>query len=233
MEELLLGLPEERKNYVQMGYDYIKMNEIIDRILSNEYNDNSLKQLKYILNYSYKTSDSYKYSIELIKEYLLILIKDGILSKEPASEYLLTPIFRVYKDNYYLLRHVIDYMDLEDKNRFCAEVLKADPFIHDHLIRTGKITSFDKQAASESHECSALGDLELLRYLLHKTYDLNVKTADVDQFNSQWVIINSVISMLLERKVITNDRFSQPNIGISITVRGKNYFIDKRYLAQL
>lgn len=228
MEELLLGLPEERKNYVQMGYDYIKMNEIIDRILSNEYNDNSLKQLKYILNYSYKTSDSYKYSIELIKEYLLILIKDGILNKEPASEYLLTPIFRVYKDNYYLLRHVIDYMNLEDKKRgFSASSNSAQ------FIRTGRITSFDQQAASELQECIALGDLELLRYLLHKTYDLNVKTADVDQFNSQWVIINSVISMLLERKVITNDRFSQPNIGISITVRNKNYFIDTCYLAQL
>ena len=79
----------------------------------------------------------------------------------------------------------------------------------------------------------ALGDLELLKYLLHKTYDLNVKTADVDQFNSQWVIINSVISMLLERKVITENAFSRPNIGISITVRNKNYFIDTCYLAQL
>ena len=222
---------EEKKNFVQM--DYIKMNEIIERIFKNEYNDDSLKRLKYILNYSYKTSDSYKYSIELIKEYLLILIKDGILTKEPASEYLLTPIFRVYSDDYYLLRDVTNYMDLEDKNRFCAEVLKADPFIHDHLIRTGKITSFDRQAASELHECSALGDLELLRYLLHKTYDLNVKTANIDQFNSQWVIINSVISMLLERKVITTNRFSHIGIGISITVRNKNYFIDTCYLSQL
>lgn len=80
---------------------------------------------------------------------------------------------------------------------------------------------------------SALGDLELLRYLLHKTYDLNVKTANIDQFNSQWVIINSVISMLLERKVITTNRFSHIGIGISITVRNKNYFIDTCYLAQL
>lgn len=228
MEELLLGLPEERKNYVQMGYDYIKMNEIIERIFSNEYNDNSLKQLKYILNYSYKTSDSYKYSIELIKEYLLILIKDGILNKEPASEYFSTPIFRVYSDNYYLLRHVIDYMDFEDKKRRFSVSNNAA-----QLIRTGRITSFDQQAASELQQCRALGDLELLRYLLHKTYDLNVKTADVDQFNSQWVIINSVISMLLERKVITKDVFSNPNIGFSVTVKNKNYFIDTYYLAQL
>ena len=40
MEELLLGLPEEKKNFVQM--DYIKMNEIIEQIFSNEYNDNTL-----------------------------------------------------------------------------------------------------------------------------------------------------------------------------------------------
>ena len=227
MEELLLlGLSEEKKNFVQM--DYIKMNEIIERIFSNEYNDYSLKRLKYILNYSYKTSDSYKCSIELIKEYLLILIKDGILTKEPASGYFSTPIFRVYSNNYYLLRHVIDYMALEDKKRgFSASSNSAQ------FIRTGKITSFDQQAASELHECSALGDLELLRYLLHKTYDLNVKTPDIDQFNSQCVIIDSVISMLLERKVITKDVFSYPNIGFSVTVRNKNYFIDTCYLAQL
>ena len=228
MEELLLGLPEEKKNYVQMGYDYIKMNEIIERIFSNEYNDNSLKRLKYILNYSYKTSDSYKYSIELIKEYLLILIKDGILNKEPASEYLSSPIFKFYSDNYYVLRHVIDYMDFEDKKRgFSASSNEAQ------FIRTGRITSFDQQTGSELQELMALGDLELLKYLLHKTYDLNVKTANIDQFNSQWVIINSVISMLLERKVITTNRFSHIGIGISITVRNKNYFIDTCYLAQL
>ena len=41
MEELLLlGLSEEKKNFVQM--DYIKMNEIIEQIFSNEYNDNTL-----------------------------------------------------------------------------------------------------------------------------------------------------------------------------------------------
>ena len=226
MEELLLlEKSEEDIN--------IELYEIIERLRKNDYKDDSLKRLKYILNYHYKTSDSHKCSIELIKEYLLILIKDGILTKEPASEYFSTPIFRVYSDDYYLLRDVTNYMDLEDKNRFCAEVLKADPFIHGHLIRTGRITSFDQQAGSELQELMALGDLELLKYLLHKTYDLNVKTADVDQFNSQWVIINSVIPMLLKRKVITNDRFSQINIGISITVRNKNYFIDTCYLAQL
>ena len=41
MEELLLlSLPKEKKNFVQM--DYIKMNEIIEQIFSNEYNDNTL-----------------------------------------------------------------------------------------------------------------------------------------------------------------------------------------------
>ena len=221
MEELLLlEKSEEDIN--------IELYEIIERLRKNDYKDDSLKRLKYILNYHYKTSDSHKCSIELIKEYLLILIKDGILTKEPASEYFSTPVFRVYSDNYYLLRLVINYMDLEDKKRgFSASSNEAQ------FIRTGRITSFDQQAGSELQECSALGNLELLRYLLHKTYDLNVKTADVDQFNSQWVIINSVISMLLERKVITNDRFSQSNIGISITVRNKNYFIDTCYLAQL
>lgn len=226
MEELLLlEKSEEDIN--------IELYEIIERLRKNDYKDDSLKRLKYILNYSYKTSDNYKCSIQLINEYLVILINEGILSTEPTSEYFSTPIFRVYSDDYYLLRDVPKYMDLEDRDRFCAEVLKADPFIHDHLIRTGKITSFDRQAASELHECSALGDLELLRYLLHKTYDLNVKTANIDQFNSQWVIINSVISMLLERKVITTNRFSHIGIGISITVRNKNYFIDTCYLAQL
>lgn len=226
MEELLLlEKSEEDIN--------IELYEIIERLRKNDYKDDSLKRLKYILNYHYKTSDSHKCSIQLIKEYLLILLGHGLLSLEPESGYFSTPIFRVYSDDYYLLRDVTNYMDLEDKNRFCAEVLKADPFIHDHLIRTGKITSFDRQAASELHECSALGDLELLRYLLHKTYDLNVKTANIDQFNSQWVIINSVISMLLERKVITTNRFSHIGIGISITVRNKNYFIDTCYLAQL
>ena len=226
MEELLLlEKSEEDIN--------IELYEIIERLRKNDYKDDSLKRLKYILNYSYKTSDNYKCSIQLINEYLVILINEGILSTEPTSEYFSTPIFRVYSDDYYLLRDVPKYMDLEDRDRFCAEVLKADPFIHDHLIRTGKITSFDRQAASELHECSALGDLELLRYLLHKTYDLNVKTANIDQFNSQWVIINSVISMLLERKVITTNRFSHIGIGISITVRNKNYFSDTCYLAQL
>ena len=226
MEELLLlEKSEEDIN--------IELYEIIERLRKNDYKDDSLKRLKYILNYHYKTSDSHKCSIQLIKEYLLILLGHGLLSLEPESGYFSTPIFRVYSDDYYLLRDVTNYMDLEDKNRFCAEVLKADPFIHGHLIRTGKITSFDWQAASELHECSALGDLELLRYLLHKTYDLNVKTADVDQFNSQWVIINSVISILLERKVIIDNRFSQPNISFSVTVKNKNYFIDTCYLAQL
>ena len=232
MEELLLlSLPKEKKNFVQM--DYIKMNEIIERIFSNEYNDDSLKRIKYILNYSYKTSDGYRCSIELINEYLLTLIKAGILNKEPASEYFSTPIFRVYSDNYYVLRHIIDYMDLEDKNRFCAEVLKADPFIHDQLIRTGKITSFDQQTGSELQELMALGDLELLKYLLHKTYDLNVKTADANQLNYQSIMIDSIISMLLDRKVVTEDVFSQPNLDVSIRAKQKKYFIDKRYLAQL
>ena len=234
MEELLLlGQSKKRINYVQMGHDYIKMNETIEHIYRNEYQDDSLKRLKYILTYSYKTSDSYKCSIQLIKEYLLILLGNGILSTEPTSEYFSTPIFRVYWDDYYLLRDVPKYMDLEDRNRFCAEVLKADPFIHDQLIRTGKITSFGQQTESELQELMALGDLELLKYLLHKTYDLNVKTPDIDQFNSQCVIIDSVISMLLERKVITKDVFSYPNIGFSVTVRNKNYFIDTCYLAQL
>ena len=232
MEELLLlGLPEEKKNFVQM--DYIKMNEIIKRIFSNEYNDDSLKRLKYILNDSYKTSDSYKCSIELIKEYLLILIKDGILTKEPTSEYFSTPIFRAYSDDYYLLRDATKFMDLEDKNRFCAEVLKADSFIHEQLIRTGKITSFVQQTGSELQKLMALGDLELLKYLLHKTYDLNVKTADAIKLNYQSIMIDSIINMLLKRKVITEDAFSHPNIGFSVTIRNKNYFIDTRYLAQL
>ena len=226
MEELLLlEKSEEDIN--------IELYEIIERLRKNDYKDDSLKRLKYILNYHYKTSDSHKCSIQLIKEYLLILLGHGLLSLEPESGYFSTPIFRVYSDDYYLLRDVTNYMDLEDKNRFCAEVLCADSFIKEQMIRTGKIISFDQQAASELHECSTLGDLELLRYLLHKTYDLNVKTADIDQFNSQWVIINSVISMLLERKVITTDRFSHIGIGISITVRNKNYFIDTCYLAQL
>ena len=226
MEELLLlEKSEEDIN--------IELYEIIERLRKNDYKDDSLKRLRYIVTYSSKASTLNPGSIQLIKEYLLILLGHGLLSLEPESGYFSTPIFRVYSDDYYLLRDVTNYMDLEDKNRFCAEVLKADPFIHDHLIRTGKITSFDRQAASELHECSALGDLELLRYLLHKTYDLNVKTANIDQFNSQWVIINSVISMLLERKVITTNRFSHIGIGISITVRNKNYFIDTCYLAQL
>ena len=226
MEELLLlEKSEEDIN--------IELYEIIERLRKNDYKDDSLKKLRYIVTYSSKASTLNPGSIQLIKEYLLILLGHGLLSLEPESGYFSTPIFRVYSDDYYLLRDVTNYMDLEDKNRFCAEVLKADPFIHDHLIRTGKITSFDRQAASELHECSALGDLELLRYLLHKTYDLNVKTANIDQFNSQWVIINSVISMLLERKVITTNRFSHIGIGISITVRNKNYFIDTCYLAQL
>ena len=229
MEDLLLlGPSKERTNYVQMGYDYIKMNEIIERIFSNEYNDDSLKRIKYILNYSYKTSDGYRCSIELINEYLLTLIKDGILNKEPASEYFSTPIFRVYSDNYYLLRHVIDYMALEDKRKgFSASSNSAQ------FIRTGKITSFDQQTASELHECSTLGDLELLRYLLHKTYDLNVKTADAIQLNYQSIMINSIINMLLIRKVITEDEFSQPNFDVSIRVKQKKYFINKRYLARL
>ena len=227
MEELLLlGLSEEKKNFVQM--DYIKMNEIIERIFSNEYNDDSLKRLKYILNYSYKTSDSYKCSIELIKEYLLILIKDGILTKEPASEYFSTPVFRVYSDNYYVLRHIIDYMDFEDKKRGFSVSSNAAQF-----IRTGKITSFDQQTASELQELMALGDLELLKYLLHKTYDLNVKTADANQLNYQSIMIDSIISMLLDRKVVTEDVFNQPNFDVSIRAKQKKYFIDKRYLAQL
>lgn len=226
MEELLLL--EKSEEDINIG-----LYEIIERLRKNDYKDDSLKRLRYVLTYSFKASTLNPGSIQLIKEYLLILLGHGLLSLEPESGYFSTPIFRVYSDDYYLLRDVTNYMDLEDKNRFCAEVLKADPFIHDHLIRTGKITSFDRQAASELHECSALGDLELLRYLLHKTYDLNVKTANIDQFNSQWVIINSVISMLLERKVITTNRFSHIGIGISITVRNKNYFIDTCYLAQL
>ena len=227
MEELLLlGLSEEKKNFVQM--DYIKMNEIIERIFSNEYNDDSLKRLKYILNYSYKTSDSYKCSIELIKEYLLILIKDGILTKEPASEYFSTPVFRVYSDNYYLLRLVINYMDLEDKKRGFSASSNAAQF-----VRTGRITSFDQQTASELQELMALGDLELLKYLLHKTYVLNVKTADANQLNYQSIMIDSIISMLLDRKVVTEDVFNQPNFDVSIRAKQKKYFIDKRYLAQL
>ena len=226
MEELLLlEKSEEDIN--------IELYEIIERLRKNDYKDDSLKRLKYILNYHYKTSDSHKCSIQLIKEYLLILLGHGLLSLEPESGYFSTPIFRVYSDDYYLLRDVTNYMDLEDKNRFCAEVLKADPFIHDHLIRTGKITSFDQQAASELHECSALGDLELLRYLLHKTYDLNVKTADAIQLNYQSIMIDSIINMLLNRKVITEDEFSQPNFDVSIRAKQKKYFINKRYLAQL
>ena len=226
MEELLLlEKSEEDIN--------IELYEIIERLRKNDYKDDSLKRLKYILNYSYKTSDNYKCSIQLINEYLVILINEGILSTEPTSEYFSTPIFRVYSDDYYLLRDVPKYMDLEDRDRFCAEVLKADPFIHDHLIRTGKITSFDRQAASELHECSALGDLELLRYLLHKTYDLNVKTADAIKLNYQSIMIDSIINMLLKRKVITEDAFSHPNIGFSVTIRNKNYLIDTRYFAQL
>lgn len=226
MEELLLlEKSEEDIN--------IELYEIIERLRKNDYKDDSLKRLKYILNYHYKTSDSHKCSIQLIKEYLLILLGHGLLSLEPESGYFSTPIFRVYSDDYYLLRDVTNYMDLEDKNRFCAEVLKADPFIHDHLIRTGKITSFDRQAASELHECSALGDLELLRYLLHKTYDLNVKTADEVQLNYQSIMIDSIINMLLCRKVITEYEFSQPNISVCIIAKQKKYFINKRYLARL
>ena len=226
MEELLLL--EKSEENIDIG-----LYEIIERLRKNDYKDDSLKRLRYVLTYSFKTSTLNPGSIQLFKEYLIILLGHGLLSLEPESGYFSTPIFRVYSDNYYLRKDVTNYMDLEDKNRFCAEVLSADSFIKEKLIRTGKITSFDQQAASKLHECSALGDLELLRYLIHKTYDLNVKTADVDQFNSQWVIINSVISMLLERKVITKDVFSYPNIGFSVTVRNKNYFIDKCYLAQL
>ena len=226
MEELLLL--EKSEENIDIG-----LYEIIELLRKNDYKDDSLKRLRYVLTYSFKTSTLNPGSIQLIKEYLLILLGHGLLSLEPESGYFSMPIFRVYSDNYYLRKDVTNYMYLEDKNRFCAEVLSDDSFIKGKLIRTGKITSFDQQAASKLHECSALGDLELLRYLIHKTYDLNVKTADVDQFNSQWVIINSVISMLLERKVITEDVFSYPNIGFSVTVRNKNYFIDKCYLAQL
>ena len=69
MEELLLL--EKSEENIDIG-----LYEIIERLRKNDYKDDSLKRLKYILNYHYKTSDSHKCSIELIKEYLLILIKD-------------------------------------------------------------------------------------------------------------------------------------------------------------
>ena len=164
----------------------------------------------------------------VIKEYIHILINDGILSKETAPEYLSSPIFKFCSDNYYVLRHVIDYMDFEDKKRgFSASSNEAQ------FIRTGRITSFDQQAGSELQELMALGDLELLKYLLHKTYDLNVKTADANQLNYQSIMIDSIISMLLDRKVVTEDVFNQPNFDVSIRAKQKKYFIDKRYLAQL
>ena len=46
-------------------------------------------------------------------------------------------------------------------------------------------------------------------------------------------MIDSIISMLLDRKVITEDEFSQPNFDVSIRAKQKKYFIDKRYLARL
>ena len=226
MEELLLlDKSEEDIN--------IELYKIIERLGKNDYKDDSLKKLRYIVTYSSKTSTLNPGSIQLIKEYLLILLGHGLLSLEPESGYFSTPILRVYSDNYYLRKDVTKYMDLEDKNRFCAEVLKADPFIHDHLIRTGKITLFDQQAGSELQQCRALGDLGLLKCLLDKTYDLNIETADANQLNYQSVIIDSIISMLLERKVITEYEFSQPNISVCIIAKQKKYFIDKRYLARI
>ena len=232
MEELLfLKYSEKRPNFVQMGNDFIKVNDIIEKILTNDYEDNSLKILKSIIEECKLIDDNKTYNyttIQLIKENAYFLIKEGILSKESLSEYLSIPIIRIDADNYYLLRHVIDYMDLQDKKRgFSASSNEAQ------FIRTGRITSFDQQTGSELQELMALGDLELLKYLLHKTYDLNVKTADANQLNYQSIMIDSIISMLLDRKVITEDEFSQPNFDVSIRAKQKKYFIDKRYLARL
>ena len=221
MEELLLLIKYEKPSIDSDHRDVVA--KIIERIFENDYEDNSVQKIKYILMHGNKSN-----AINLIKEYMYILINDGILSKEPASEYLSSPIFKFCSDSYYVLRHVIDYMDFEDKKRgFSASSNEAQ------FIRTGRITSFDQQAGSELQELMALGDLELLKYLLHKTYDLNVKTADANQLNYQSIMIDSIISMLLDRKVITEDGFSQPNFDVSIRAKQKKYFIDKRYLAQL
>ena len=221
MEELLL-LIKYKKPSIDSDYRDL-VAKITERIFANDYEDNSVQKIKYILMHGNKSN-----AINLIKEYMYILINDGILSKEPASEYLSSPIFKFYSDDYYVLRHIIDYMDFEDKKRGFSASSNAAQF-----IRTGKITSFDQQAGSELQELMALGDLELLKYLLHKTYDLNVKTADANQLNYQSIMIDSIISMLLERKVVTEDVFSQPNFDVSIRAKQKKYFIDKRYLAQL
>ena len=106
MEELLLlKYSEKRPNFVQMGNDFIKVKDIIEKILANDYEDNSVQKIKYILMHGNKSN-----AINLIKEYMYILINDGILSKEPASEYLSSPIFKFCSDNYYVLRHVIAYI---------------------------------------------------------------------------------------------------------------------------
>lgn len=229
MEELLLlKQSEKRPNLTQENYDYYTVIKIIEQIFANDYVDDSLKILKKILVYSKKPSRIDKFCFESIKQYVDILIREGIISKKPASEYFSSPIFRIYSDNYYLLRHVRDYMDLQDKKKLSSEISAKN-----NVVITGNISSFDQQTESELSECKTLDDLELLRDFLHKTHELNVKTSDANHLIYQRNLINNIIDVLLSRKVISQDMSEQINFSVSIVTNQKRYFIDQRYLAQL
>ena len=81
MEELLLLIKYKKPSIDSDRRDVVA--KITERIFANDYEDNSVQKIKYILMHGNKSN-----AINLIKEYMYILINDGILSKEPASEYL-------------------------------------------------------------------------------------------------------------------------------------------------